>query len=185
MKMVQFLGSFKLWNCFFFLSNFYYFQNQFLFCGPVRMLSSLRIYVIYVALISKYIGQIRQHKFHSFPCAISFFFWHSRGTRVFQTPPNPLMSKRRNEELKDDTQATAKRIRKPTGFRMARPPAAENASRSARASLSTSTSSRITTLVVGNNGRLGGRRKDKNHLISKYPPNQVLQSLSPLILLLH
>jgi hypothetical protein len=90
------------------------------------------------------------------------------------------MSKRRNDDtLRDDAPAAAKRSRKPTGFRVARPPA-ENASRSA----SSSSSSRITTLVLGRNGRIGGRRKDKNHLTtsSKNPPNQLLQCSLNLIL---
>jgi len=80
------------------------------------------------------------------------------------------MSKRDNNGLrKDDTPVSAKRSRKATGFRIARPPVADNASRSAGSASSMSTSSRITTLVLGSNGRLGGRRKDKNHLTSKFP----------------
>ena len=76
------------------------------------------------------------------------------------------MSKRRNNDaLKDNTQTTAKRARNPSGFRMARPPAAQIASRStAASSSSTLANSRITTLVVGTNGRLAGKRKDRSHL---------------------
>ena len=48
-------------------------------------------------------------------------------------------------------------------------PCGWHASWSVGSALSVSTSSRITTLVLGSSGRLGGRRKDKNHLTSKYP----------------
>jgi len=86
------------------------------------------------------------------------------------------MSKRRNDNtLKDDTPA-AKRTRKPSGFRVARPPVAENSNSS------TSSRSRITTLVRGTNGRLGGKHKHKNRLTSKNPPNQLLQCPLNLIL---
>ena len=82
------------------------------------------------------------------------------------------MSKRRNDDApKDDTPSTAKRSRKPPGFRNARPPGVENTARAARTSSSSSRSSTISTLVLGPNGRLGGRRKDRSHLISKYYPS--------------
>lgn len=67
------------------------------------------------------------------------------------------MSKRRNNDaLKDNTQPTAKRVRNPPGFRVARPPST---------AASSSTNSRITALVVGSNGRLAGKRKDRSHPI--------------------
>lgn len=114
-----------------------------------------------------FIAQIRNRKFHSFPCAFSFFFSPSWCTRVFsfQPPPSPHMSKRTNDDgLKHGQSANAKRSRKSTGFRPARPQQAGPES-------SSSTSSRITTLVLGPNGRLGGKRKDKtrSQLVSKYP----------------
>jgi hypothetical protein len=86
------------------------------------------------------------------------------------------MSKRNIDALKDNTQATARRSRNPSGFRVARPPATQSASRStAASSSSTLANSRIRTLVVGSNGRLAGRRKDRSHLTT--PAN--IQPTSP------
>jgi hypothetical protein len=74
-----------------------------------------------------------------------------------------LMSKRRNDDaLKDNSQATAKRARYPTGFRAARPTASSS---------STLTSSHIRTLVLGSDGRLASRRKDKSHLTTTQTPS--------------
>ena len=76
------------------------------------------------------------------------------------------MSKRRNDDVLQDN--TAKRARNPPGFRAARPPATASSS-------SMLTNSRIRTLVVGSNGRLAGRRKDRSHLTT--PAN--IQPTSP------
>ena len=77
-----------------------------------------------------------------------------------------MSNRRNNEALKDNTQPTAKRAHNPPGFRIARVPAAQSASRSTTAgSSSTSTNSRIRSLVVGSNGHLAGRCTDRSHLI--------------------
>ena len=94
------------------------------------------------------------------------------------------MSKRRNNDLsedntsKDNTQPTAKRARNPPGFRVSRPPSAQSASRSTAASSSSGlTNSHITSLVIGSNGRLAGRRTDRSHFIS--PANIISSTTEP------
>ena len=72
------------------------------------------------------------------------------------------MSKRGHDDADISQHTTPKRVRNPTGFRVARPPVTQSTSQSE----STATSSHIRTLVLGSNGRLSGRRKDKSHLTS-------------------
>ena len=89
------------------------------------------------------------------------------------------MAKRQNvDESKNEPEAPAKRARKPTGFRTARPRPHESQSVTAGSSSSSLTTSRITTLVLGPNGRLVGKRKNRTHItaqstLSTPPPNQV------------
>jgi hypothetical protein len=73
-----------------------------------------------------------------------------------------VMSKRGHDDADISQHTTPKRVRNPTGFRVARPPVTQSTSQSE----STATSSHIRTLVLGSNGRLSGRRKDKSHLTS-------------------
>ena len=94
------------------------------------------------------------------------------------------MSKCRNNNSLKDAGATAKQARN-TGFRVVHPPAAQSPSRSTANSLSTSTSSRITTLALVPKGRLAGRRKDRSHLTTQstpsMPPSTHVDTPAPIV----
>ena len=86
------------------------------------------------------------------------------------------MTKRTNGD--DEPKAPAKRARNPTGFRTARPRPHESRNVTAGSSSSSLTTSRIMTLVLGPNGRLVGKHKNRSHItaqstLSAPPPNQV------------
>ena len=66
-------------------------------------------------------------------------------------------------------QAPSKQPRNPTGFRIAHPRSQDPTP--ANASSSTSTTSRVRMLVVGPNGRLASKRKDRSHVTTQPSPS--------------
>ena len=77
----------------------------------------------------------------------------------------PMSKHRNNDELNGRTQAPSKRSRNPTGFHVANP-RSQNPT-PANSSSSTSTTSCITTLVLGHNSRLTSKRKDRSHVTTQ------------------
>ena len=107
-------------------------------------------------------------RFHSCLCVfirlyhiIHSFIFFCPNVHVF--PPSnsqrTIMAKRKNiDEPKNES---AKRARNPTVFRAACPRESQSVAPSSSSSMSTT--SRITTLVLGPKGRRTGKRKDRSH----------------------